>query len=91
MRVLLQKDTDVSEKILNVSFSVREKLEHNADVFYTTQFLREKVYLQRTRLTTLSTLEVSLLVSKKHSDGSLKHVLSIQIFDVKLFWCRFEL
>ena len=37
--ILLQKDTDVSEKILNVSFSVREKVEHNADVFYTTQFL----------------------------------------------------
>ena len=75
MRVLLQKDTDVSEKILNVSFSVREKVEHNADVFYTTQFLREKVYLQRTRLTTLSTLEVSLVVSKKYSDGSPEHVI----------------
>ena len=69
----LQKDTDVSEKILNVSFSVREKVEHNADVFYSTQFLREKIYLQRTRLTTLSTLEVSP-VAKKYSHSSPNHV-----------------
>ena len=52
-------DTDVSDKILNVSFSVRQKVENNRDVFYSPQFLRERVYLQRTLLAKLSTLEVS--------------------------------
>lgn len=48
----------MTDRILNVSFSVRHKVERNADVFYSPQFLRERVYLQRTRLTMLSTLEV---------------------------------
>lgn len=55
----VQDDTDVSAKILNVSFSVRQKLDNNKDVFYSPQFLRERVYLQRTLLAKLSTLEVS--------------------------------
>ena len=57
----MQDDTEVAEKILNVSFSVRERVEKNSDVFYTPQFLRERVYLQRMLLTKLSTLEVSKL------------------------------
>ncbi len=60
----LQKDTDVADPILNVSFSVRHKVEQNVDMFYSPQFLRERVYLQRTRLTLLSTLEVSIISPK---------------------------
>lgn len=51
-------DTDVQEVILNVTFSVRQKVEHGQDVFYSQQFLREKVYLQRLLLAKLSNLEV---------------------------------
>ena len=56
----IQDDTDVHEQILNVSFSVRQALTHNKDVFYSQQFLRERVYLQRTLLARLSTLEVRM-------------------------------
>lgn len=55
-------DTDVSETILNVTFSVRQKVEHGQDVFYSQQFLREKVYLQRVLLARLSNLEVSIIL-----------------------------
>ena len=56
----VQDDTDVSadRTIVNVSFSVRQHQQNNEDVFYSQQFLRERVYLQRTLLTRLSTLEV---------------------------------
>ena len=56
-------DTDVSETILNVTFSVRQKVDHGGqDVFYSQQFLREKVYLQRVLLARLSNLEVSIIL-----------------------------
>lgn len=56
----VQDDTDVMEPILNVSFSVRRTVENNRDVFYTQQYLRERVYLQRILLARLSTLEVGI-------------------------------
>ena len=54
----VQDDTDVSAKILNVSFAVRNTVVGNEDIFYSAQFIREKVYLQRALLAKLSTLEV---------------------------------
>ena len=54
----VQDDTDVTEPILNVSFSVRKTVQNNRDVFYPQQFLRERVYLQRILLAKLSTLQV---------------------------------
>ena len=59
----VQDDTDADEDqtIVNVSFSVRKRMELNEDVFYSQQFLRERVYLQRTLLARLSTLEVGRL------------------------------
>jgi len=53
-------DTEVvGRRVLNVSFSVRRKVDRlGKDIFYHPQFLREKVYLQRALLTKLSTLEV---------------------------------
>lgn len=51
-------DTDVGDRILNVSFSVRKYSVGNHDEFYSPQWLREKVYLQRVLLAKLSTLEV---------------------------------
>jgi hypothetical protein len=55
-------DTEVvGRRILNVSFAVRRRVDRmGKDVFYNSQFLREKVYLQRALLTKLSTLEVLL-------------------------------
>lgn len=55
---------DVAEDSLglNVSFSVRERVEHSQDVFLQPQLLRERIYLQRALLARLSTLEVSSLV-----------------------------
>nr|XP_018907159.1 PREDICTED: protocadherin-like wing polarity protein stan isoform X2 [Bemisia tabaci] len=50
----IQGDTDVSSKILNVSFSAKK-----ADgSFYTPQFLQERVYLNRAVLTRLATVQV---------------------------------
>ena len=49
----------VCQQVLNVSFSVRQRVSGGvSDVFYSQEFLRERVYLQRTLLTTMSTLEV---------------------------------
>ncbi|XP_065199574.1 protocadherin-like wing polarity protein stan [Planococcus citri] len=47
-------DTDVSSRILNVSFSARKP----EGSFYSSQFLQEKVYLNRMTLAKLSTLQV---------------------------------
>ncbi len=63
----VQDDTDVAERILNISFSVRHSMHNNMDVFYPQQFLRERVYLQRTLLAKLSTLEVS---THSHRDSN---------------------
>ena len=54
----VQDDTDVQSRVLNISFSARQKVENNRDVFYSPQFLREHVYLQRLLLVRLSTLKV---------------------------------
>ena len=57
--VNVQDDTDVREKILNVSFSVRAGGGGGGgDVFHTPQFLKERVYLQRVLLGKLSTIKV---------------------------------
>ncbi|XP_013422113.1 cadherin EGF LAG seven-pass G-type receptor 1-like, partial [Lingula anatina] len=56
--ISIRDDTDVPEKVLNVSFSVREKVLNSQDYFYSQQFLKERVYLQRNLLAKLSTLEV---------------------------------
>ena len=55
----VQDDIEVPEKILNISFSVRQRKDSIKDVFYSSQFLKERVYLQRLLLAKLSTLEVS--------------------------------
>ncbi|CAH1784160.1 unnamed protein product [Owenia fusiformis] len=54
----IREDTDVMSRILNVSFSVREKIVESRDVFRTQQYLRERVYLQRGVLAQISQLEV---------------------------------
>ncbi|XP_049833037.1 protocadherin-like wing polarity protein stan isoform X1 [Schistocerca gregaria] len=53
----IQDDTDVDAKILNVSFSARRP-DLNGDEFYSPQFLQEQVYLKRTILARLSTVQV---------------------------------
>lgn len=52
----VQDDTDVDGRVLNVSFSAKQP----DGVFYTLQFLQERVYLNRGILTRLSTLQVNL-------------------------------
>ncbi|XP_044577360.1 protocadherin-like wing polarity protein stan isoform X2 [Cotesia glomerata] len=54
----VQQDTDVNGKILNVSFSARKVEPGNIDEFYTSQYLQERVYLNRGILARLSTLVV---------------------------------
>ncbi|KAL3853598.1 hypothetical protein ACJMK2_017132 [Sinanodonta woodiana] len=55
-------DTDVTSPILNVTVSVRERSyqsgREQVDVFYPAEYLQEQIYLQRTLLANLSTLQV---------------------------------
>jgi cadherin EGF LAG seven-pass G-type receptor 1 len=53
----IQDDTDVSSKILNVSFSARRP-DVAAEAYYTPQFLQERVYLNRAILARLSTVQI---------------------------------
>ncbi|XP_037887303.1 protocadherin-like wing polarity protein stan isoform X2 [Glossina fuscipes] len=53
----IQDDTDVTSRILNVSFSAkRPDVSH--EEFYTPQYLQERVYLNRAILARLATVEV---------------------------------
>lgn len=52
----IQDDTDVDGRVLNVSFSAKQP----DGVFYSLQFLQERVYLNRGILTRLSTLQVNV-------------------------------
>ncbi|KAL4226126.1 Cadherin EGF LAG seven-pass G-type receptor 2 [Mactra antiquata] len=58
----VRNDTDVNAQILNVTVSVREKSvrvdRHMIDVFYSPEFLKEQIYLQRMLLANLSTLQI---------------------------------
>ncbi|XP_045493580.1 protocadherin-like wing polarity protein stan [Colias croceus] len=55
----IQDDTDVSGNILNVSFSARRSAgESEKDPFYSPTHLRERVYLHRTTLARLATVQV---------------------------------
>ncbi|KAK3610573.1 hypothetical protein CHS0354_009013 [Potamilus streckersoni] len=55
-------DTDVTSQILNVTVSVRERSYQSGreqiDVFFPAEYLQEQIYLQRTLLANLSTLQV---------------------------------
>ncbi|CAG9865104.1 unnamed protein product [Phyllotreta striolata] len=53
----IQDDTDVTAKILNVSFSVRRP-DVPREEYYSPQFLQEKVYLNRGVLARLSTVQI---------------------------------
>lgn len=52
-------DTDVAAQILNVSVSVRKAIEKGQEIFHSAQYLQEYIYLQRSQLAKLSTLQVS--------------------------------
>lgn len=58
----VKNDTDVQAQILNVTVAVREKStrigREVVDIFYPAEYLREQIYLQRTLLANLSTLQV---------------------------------
>lgn len=56
-QVLFQDDTDVNIKILNVSFSARRP-DTPKEEFYSSQYLQERVYLNRAILDRLSTVKV---------------------------------
>ncbi|KAL5289018.1 CELSR2 family protein [Megaselia abdita] len=53
----IQDDTDVTSRILNVSFSARRP-DTAHEEFYSPQYLKEKVYLNRAILARLATVEV---------------------------------
>ncbi|XP_035787631.1 protocadherin-like wing polarity protein stan isoform X1 [Anopheles albimanus] len=53
----LQDDTDVSSKILNVSFSARRP-DVAFEEYYTSQYLQERIYLNRAILARLATVNV---------------------------------
>ncbi|XP_078595188.1 cadherin EGF LAG seven-pass G-type receptor 2-like isoform X2 [Branchiostoma floridae x Branchiostoma japonicum] len=53
----VRDDVDVSHKILNVSFSARDPTQIRT-VYYTPQYLRERVYLRRTLLNQLTAATV---------------------------------
>ncbi|KAL7299168.1 hypothetical protein TKK_0007766 [Trichogramma kaykai] len=54
----IQEDTDVQSKILNVSFSARRVEPGLHDEFYSSQFLQERVYLNRGILARLANVKV---------------------------------
>lgn len=53
----IQEDTDINTRILNVSFSAR-RADVSHEEYYTSQFLQERVYLNRAILARLSTVTV---------------------------------
>lgn len=53
----IQDDTDVTSRILNVSFSARRP-DTSAEEFYSPQYLQERVYLNRAILARLATVQV---------------------------------
>lgn len=53
----MEKDTDVSTTVLNVSVAVRK----SDGSFIDAEVLQEQIYLQRIRLADLSTLQVGVL------------------------------
>ncbi|XP_017787025.1 PREDICTED: protocadherin-like wing polarity protein stan isoform X1 [Nicrophorus vespilloides] len=53
----IQDDIDVNSKILNVSFSVKRP-DVPKEEYYTQQFLKERVYLKRSILAAISTVQV---------------------------------
>ncbi|XP_064085068.1 protocadherin-like wing polarity protein stan isoform X1 [Macrobrachium nipponense] len=53
----IQDDTDVQARILNVSFSAKRPDVHGEE-FYQPQYLRERVYLHRSNLAKLATVQV---------------------------------
>lgn len=55
----VEKDTDVSTTVLNVSVAVRK----SDGSFIDAEVLQEQIYLQRIRLADLSTLQVGILAS----------------------------
>lgn len=63
----VRNDTDVMAQILNVTVSIREKRiqvdRQKIDVFYSAEFLKEQIYLQRTLLANLSTLQVAIVIT----------------------------
>lgn len=62
--VNIRNDTEVKAQILNVTVAVREKSvkvdRQMVDMFYTPEYLKEKIYLRRTLLTNLSTVQVNI-------------------------------
>ena len=54
-----QDDTDVSSRILNVSFSARRP-GLSSEEFFNSQYLQERVYLNRAILARLSTVQVCI-------------------------------
>lgn len=54
----VQADTDVHSKILNVSFSAKRVKPGSNDEFYSSQFLQERVYLNRGILARLANVKV---------------------------------
>ncbi|XP_023246804.1 protocadherin-like wing polarity protein stan [Copidosoma floridanum] len=54
----IQEDTDVHNKILNVSFSAKRVEPGATDEFYSSQFLQERVYLNRGILARLANVKV---------------------------------
>lgn len=53
----IQEDTDVTSRILNVSFSARRP-DVSHEEYYSSQYLQERVYLNRAILVRLATVEV---------------------------------
>lgn len=53
----IQDDTDINTRVLNVSFSAR-RADDTYDEFYTSQYLQERVYLNRAILARLATVQV---------------------------------
>lgn len=53
----IQEDTDINSKVLNISFSARRS-DVSHEEFYTSQYLQERVYLNRAILARLATVQV---------------------------------
>lgn len=53
----IQEDTDINARVLNISFSARRS-DVSHEEFYTSQYLQERVYLNRAILARLATVQV---------------------------------
>jgi len=80
----VQDDTDVDGRVLNVSFSAKQP----DGIFYSPQFLQERVYLNRGILTRLSTVQVNLYIQFYFYFNIYIHLAVIYLYFIIIYFVK---